>query len=115
MRKFELFFNKVAKFRSDMRNIANSDSVKDLIGDSTNNNRTVTVNQTVRYLDRVGKKKLARQLKQVHQHFLVGIKGHRDNRTDAVDIEEFVKYYRNNVMNRKTLRKYVANILRSVK
>lgn len=115
MRKFESFFIKIANFRSDMRNPANSQSVKDLIGDSTNNNRTVTVNQVVRYLDRTGKRRLSRQLNQVHLNFLIGIKGHRGNRTDAVDIEEFVKYYRLNVMNNKTLRKYASTILRSTK
>ena len=42
MRKFERVFNKVAKFRSEMRNPANSKSVKDVIGDSTKNKRTVS-------------------------------------------------------------------------
>ena len=119
VRQFEKFFNKIAKFRSDMRNIANSDSVKDLIGDSKNNNRTVSVNQVVRYLDKTGKKRLARQLKAVNKLMLPRIKEIRKSdgvkRTDAVDMEELVRVYRVEVMDSPTYRPRVTQVLWSTK
>lgn len=118
MRKFERVFNKVAKFRSDMRNPANSKSVKELIGDSTSNNRTVTVNQAIRYLEYTGQRKTAKQVKAAYSVLRPVITYVRAYdgvvRTDAIDLDEFVRTFRHEVMDTKNLRQKVAIALRGV-
>lgn len=118
MRKFEQFFNKVAKFRSDMRNTANSKSVKEVIGDSTDNNRTVTVNQVIRYLTQTGQRTVATRLVTAYNILRPTIQEQRlaDGivRTDAIDLDEFVRVYREEVMNTRNLRRKVSNALRGI-
>lgn len=118
MRKFERVFNKVAKFRSDMRNPANSKCVKELIGDSTSNNRTVTVNQVIRYLEYTGQRTTAKQVKAAYSVLRPVISTIRAAdgvvRTDAIDLDEFVRIYREEVMNTRNLRQKVAIALRGV-
>ena len=110
MRKFEQFFTNIATVRSVLRgNIAKQ--VKQVIGDSTNNNRTLTVSQTVRFLETNGQKALANQLKRVNSVLEPHIRANRV-RTDAVDISEFVSTYRTLVMNRRELRTNVSNALK---
>lgn len=118
MRKFERVFNKIAKFRSDMRNSANSKSVKELIGDSTSNHRTVTVNQAIRYLEYTGQRKTAKQVRAAYAVLRNEITYARafDGvvRTDAIDLDEFVRTFRNEVMDSKNLRQKVVIALRGV-
>ena len=70
-----------------------STKIKATIGDSTNNNRTPTVKQVVRFLNKTGKKKLAAQLEVVYNELKWALAQNRDennNRTDAFDINEFM-------------------------
>jgi len=112
MRKFERFFITIADFRADMRNRTNSQFVKEIIGDSVDNNRTVTVNQTIRYLEQVGKRKLANNLRVTYSLLQEHIKAHRDARTDAIDLNEFVTTYRSYVMDNRLFRRSVARSLK---
>lgn len=116
MPKYQRFFKKIAKFRSDMRYSANSDSVKDLIGDSTQNNRTVTVNQVHRYLVQTGQVTNAERLAATYEVLRPIIKSTRlydgCQRTDAIDIDEFVRVYRHEVMDTKNQRKKISTVLR---
>jgi len=55
MRKFEQFFTNIATVRSVLRGKI-AKQVKQAIGDSVNNNRTLTVSQTIRFLETNGQK-----------------------------------------------------------
>lgn len=118
MRKFELVFKKVAKVRSNLRGNVQTLFAKEVIGAATNNNRTLTVNQTIQYLEAIGQKKLAKQVKAAYSVLRPTVQEQRiyDGvlRTDAIDIDEFVRVYREEVMNTKNLRKQVSNALRGV-
>lgn len=111
MRKFEQFFNNIATVRSVLRgNLAKQ--VKQTIGDSVNNNRTLTVSQTIRFLENNGQKALANQLRKVNTVIEPVIRSSGRQRTDAVDISEFVNTYRTVVMNSRELRRDVGNLLK---
>lgn len=97
MRKFQETFNAIAEVRSMLRG-KTTKLVKRQLGDSTENNRTLTVSQVVRYLNKSGAKKLAKRV-QVSAEVLKDIILTRRSRTDAIDINELVTTYRNVVMN----------------
>lgn len=111
MRKFETFFKQIAELRSVARG-TQSKQIKQLIGDSTVNNRTLTLGQAIRYLDIVGLDSLATQLDSVRPLIEREVIKRRTNRTDAVDLAEFVNTYRSVVMNGKKLRVKVGAALR---
>lgn len=119
MRKFQKFFLKVAQIRSELKG-NNLVYVKEVIGDSANNKRTLTVNQLIRYLslgEVRGDKKLARQIKAVFpvlKSEIVGARRDLTQRTDAIDVTEFVNTYRHVVMNNKLYRRTVATKLSKV-
>lgn len=116
MRKFEIFFNKIATLRSELRG-ENGFVAKAIIGASVGNNRTLTVNQTIQYLQVTRKVKLAKQLAAVKAVLQEEISCHRsenNNRTDAVDLNEFVTTMRQVVMNERRYRKEIGNILKVV-
>lgn len=88
---------KVAVFLNNLRDIIktlDTTEVKDTIGDSINNNRTLTVNQVIRYLvtRRNPKlKALGTQLSAVY--YTIGksaLEMRYNNRTDALDINELI-------------------------
>lgn len=110
MRKFEQFFTNIATVRSVLRGKI-AKQVKQSIGDSVNNNRTLTVSQTIRFLETNGQKALANQLRKVNTVLGPRIRNSRQ-RTDAVDISEFVSTYRQLVMNNKELRRDIGNVLK---
>jgi hypothetical protein len=111
MRRFEKFFKQIAELRSVARG-SKTKQIKKLIGDSTSNNRTLTVRQAIRYLDIVGLDSLATQIDSVRPLIEHEIVIARSNRTDAIDLSEFVNTYRNVVMNGKKLRTKVGAALR---
>jgi len=91
---------KYVLFYSQLNNIINSldpVEVKLTIGDSINNNRTLTVNQLVRFLtDSKNRKfkKLGNSLLAVKELIAADIINSRNNnRTDALDINEFLNFY----------------------
>lgn len=98
MRKFHEVFNTLAEMRSMM----SGDTVKTIkfyLGDSTNNHRTLTVNQVVRFLSRTGAQRLSQTVGEVSRVLEPAILRNRGNRTDAIDISELVNTYRQVVMN----------------
>lgn len=78
----------------------NRDGVKVSVGDSINNNRSLTVSQVVRFLTEVSANQernilgvnLAAAYKRLRPLILQGRAVTR-NRTDAIDINEFINYY----------------------
>jgi hypothetical protein len=77
----------------------NRNIVKTRIGDSTLNNRTLTVNQVIRFLSESRKQELKNlgvnlgtAYSQLRPLILEGRAVTR-NRTDAIDINEFIAYY----------------------
>lgn len=116
MRKFEVFFNKIATLRSNLRG-ENAIAAKATIGASIENHRTLSVNQTIQYLIAIRKVKLAKQLEAVYPILKPEIVSKRldlTRRSDAIDIEEFVSVYRHLIMDNKLYRKTVANTLSKV-
>lgn len=118
MRKFQKFFKELAQLRAELRG-QNSKLVKQLIGDSTQNHRTLTVNQTVRYLYDIGEVNLANQIVAVTNFLRPYVENSRlesSNRTDAIDISELVNTYRELLMNTRNqvLRQKVGTILSKV-
>ena len=82
--------------------------VKETIGNSTSNNRTLTVNQVIRYLSSrrgVGLKSLGGQLESVYGDILpliIASRKRRNRRTDSVDINEFINTFESRVINSKS-------------
>jgi hypothetical protein len=115
MRKFQSTFNTIAELRSMFRGETTRE-VKAFLGDSTRNNRTLTVNQVVRYLNRVGTTRLAATVETVSSILEKEILKRRENRTDAIDITELVNTYRIVVMNGRsdTYRRKIGNALSKV-
>ena len=71
--------------------------VKLALGDSINNNRTLTVNQVIRFLTQAGTRrqvKLGNNLLNIFSILKDDIRANRGNlRTDALDINEFLNFY----------------------
>lgn len=115
MRKFQETFNALTEVRSMLRG-REVRSVKKIIGDSTRNNRTLTVNQTIRFLNITGAHNLAARLDVVSTILKNQILKRRKNRTDAIDINELVSTYRSVVMNGRsaTYRKQIGTAVSKV-
>lgn len=117
MRKFETFFNVLTTIRSLVRNKKDL-KLKKQIGDSTKNNRTLTVNQTARALSKLGNERVAREVKAVYkvlkQDILKARRKRGTIRTDAVDLNELTNTYRNVVMNGKKHRNTIGRTLSKV-
>lgn len=114
MRKFQRFFNDIATIRAELRG-EQVTFAKEVIGDSANNNRTLTVSQTIRYLNELGYTDLAVELSSVRNVLEpVIIRRRKNRRSDAVDLSEFVNTYRNVVMNSGKLRTQIGVALRNV-
>jgi len=77
--------------------------VKTFIGDSVNNNRTLTIGQVVRFLTNSKAKdftNLGKSLSSLNNLLGSSIKNTRNNyRTDALDINEFLNFYQTSVIN----------------
>lgn len=102
--------SKVSKFYNNLVNKVNSIptvEAKLLIGDSINNNRALTVGQTIRVLSEVrGGKVLAKNLDSVYNELRPFIINTRQNdRSDAVDINEFFSFYESEILNGNTFAK----------
>lgn len=94
MTKVKLFINTLDTFIGGIDNI----TIKEAIGDSINNNRTVTVSQVIRYLTsrrNTDLKDLGLQLEVVYEELLEDLHEARIGllRTDAFDINEFINVY----------------------
>lgn len=111
-RNFEEAFLLIAELRAAARGNC-AKRIKKLLGDSTNNNRTLTVNQVLRFLQR---NKLERMVKIVKGAYVVLEPKINENRrrTDAIDIAELVNTYRSEVMNGKKLRRELGQVYSQV-
>ena len=113
--------NKCQKLQDGLLNVVNSYSTNDIkiaLGDSTNNHRTLTVNQVIRYLEsrrNVGLKTLGVNLEIAFDLLRTDILTIRDNyRTDAVDINEFFNFFESNVLGVSSEVKTLSRELTSV-
>ena len=109
MRKFYLNFIEIAVYNS-ITSGNKTKLIKRFIGDSTNNNRRLTVSQLIRYLDLIGKDKLADQIVATTEILKNDILKARTNRTDAIDTNELVNTYRNVVINKKKYRQQLGKV-----
>ena len=85
-----------------------------LIGDSINNHRALTVGQTIRVLSEIrGGKALANNLEVVYDQLRPFIVNTRNNdRSDAVDINEFISFFESEIVNGNSVAKrYVGSQL----
>lgn len=94
MAKYRTFFNNLIS----VLNRYGTDDIKQAIGDSVNNNRTVTVRQVIRFLQtrrNATFKSLAQDLDFAYDSLRQDILDHRvdNSRTDAFDINEFITTY----------------------
>lgn len=109
MRKFQKYFLELARLNYKLKIYKNA--VKEEIGDSINNNRTLSVNQVLRYLNG---HKTAKNITTVYSVLKPYIKNDRKvstKRTDAIDMGELVATYRAVVMDDKKLRKTLGRKL----
>lgn len=94
MAKYKLFFNTLIT----VLNRYDTTDIKLAIGDSINNHRTVTVNQVIRFLGtrrNASLKALSADLQVAYNTIREDMLSTRSytNRTDALDINEFIDTY----------------------
>lgn len=91
--------NKCLSFYGKLQKVVaglDRDSVKLVLGDSINNNRTLTVSQVIRFLTtrrKKGLKSLGTNLESVYgtlKPLILRRRGLETYRTDAIDINEFI-------------------------
>jgi len=111
MRKFQAFFNDIVLIRYHLRGYKTK-LVKSSLGDSTLNNRTLTVSQTIRYLEINAEYVLATYLSNTSSFLEKDILKARNRRTDAIDINEFVNTYRKQVIEKQKYRREIGRLLR---
>lgn len=109
MAKYQNFYNNLYTTVEGL----NPNAVKASIGDSINNNRVLTVGQVVRFLSSTrGTKTLGTNLSNIFNLLRKDIISSRpNNRTDAVDINEFINFYENVVIG---AREYTSEVGRLV-
>jgi hypothetical protein len=108
MRRFQEAFKALAELRSAARGF-NTKVIKESIGDSISNNRTITVSQAIRFSRKVGSKRLALLLETTTAILEQEILGNRRNRSDAIDLGELVDTYRDVVMSGKRFRREIGS------
>lgn len=100
--KYVTFFDELVGFLET----TDTNTIKVAIGDSINNNRTLSVNQVIRFLTTrrtPSKKALGESLVNVYTMLKPTIISKRINaRTDAVDINEFLNVYERSVLNSRS-------------
>lgn len=115
MRKFEQAFKVLTVIRASVRG-KDGYRAKRLIGDSTKNNRTLTVNQTIRLFEKLNIREVAKILNVASNVLEDEIIRKRKHRSDALDLEELVSTYREILMNKRnsTYRRRMSNALSKV-
>ena len=114
MRRFQEAFQDLTELRSQMRGVLRTKAVKRSIGDSINNNRTLTVSQAIRYANKFGMFRLALLVEITTSILEESILDARRNRTDAIDLNELVTTYRNEVMNKRKFRREIGSAVAKV-
>ena len=112
MAKYRQFYNTL---RTTVDNVS-STKLKEAIGDSTNNHRIPTVNQVIRFLNRKNSSKnqrqLGKKLRNIYPMLRETTKAFRNsNRTDAIDINEFLFTYWVDVMCLKRKQRKISRVL----
>jgi len=110
---------KYKQFYSSLRaTVDNTDTIrlKAAIGDSTNNHRTPTVSQVIRFLNRKNSSKnqrqLGKKLRNIYPMLRTTAKNFRNsNRTDAIDINEFLYTYFLDVVCLKRKQRKISRVL----
>ncbi len=115
MPKYQEFFYELLAVQQYVNE--NTETIKTFVGDSTENNRTVSVNQTLRYIQHLGRRKaytFGSKLYSVYGVLKPVIKNDRRSstkRTDAIDLNELVATYRAVVMNDRELRQTIGQTI----
>lgn len=110
---------KVQRFLDQVVRVSQRSSIKSVIHDSVENNRTVSVEQLVRYNRQsvIGNWNFAADLRQVKKYLLREKLLQRvrrgNSRTDAYDVTEFVTAIRLYVLTSETRRKELNKIVSS--
>jgi hypothetical protein len=115
--RYQTFFNVIVELRSLLRDQQNTKNIKLKVGDSINNNRTITVNQVIRYFYSVGADSIASEIASVYEYLRPVILNARDlstQRTDSIDFSEFVNVYREYVMNQRHERNTIGRLIGKV-
>lgn len=108
--KYRVFINTLLEL---LENVSNRE-IKEIIGDSVNNHRTVSVVQTIRFLNQIGEFKLANQLENTYDLLFDELKVARIergvSRQDGFDIYELTDLYEDLVIdtNNVTLRRIIT-------
>lgn len=115
MKQFKQFFNEVNTLRTELSGI-NTILAKAVIGDSTNNHRTLTLNQTVRFLNTIGNTELATKITAIRHRLGDILSSYRvwNDRSDALDLTEFVNIYGRVVVDNGMFRNEIGRILSKV-
>lgn len=111
MTKFETYYRILSAIRTSSRGEVRR-YIKRKLGDSPNNNRTLTVNQIVRYAKLLNTEDSANRLERVLKLLENDILKSRNKRTDAIDITELVNAYERQVIQNRKYRKQISAILR---
>lgn len=114
MRRFQEAFQDLTALRSALRGGLRTKAVKQSIGDSMNNNRTLTVSQAIRYTRKNGMVKLALLLEVTTAILEESILDSRKNRTDAIDVNELVTVFRKEVMTNRKFRREIGSAVSKV-
>jgi hypothetical protein len=109
MRKFQKFFNDLTYINAELRR--QRKPAKRLLGDSTNNNRILTVNQTIRLLRKLNNETTASKIQAAYEVLKPYIRVRKSKRTDAVDMTELVSTYRTLVMTKRKFRQTLGRRL----
>jgi hypothetical protein len=113
MRRFQEAFTVLTEFRYMARGF-NTKVIKGSIGDSIQNNRTITLGQAIRFANRIGLTKTALLIEVTAAVLEEEILNTRTSRTDAIDLNELVTTYRNVVMNKGKFRREIGSALSKV-
>lgn len=96
----------------------NRNAVKNTIGDSTNNHRTLTVNQVIRYLRQTKRYKFASQIEAVYNRMKDDVQYYRmltdSSRSDAIDINEFINVVDYYLENDNSMSRKLGNVISKV-
>lgn len=104
--------NKTVLFKNSVKEVLDNfttNEIKELIGDSVNNHRVLTVNQVSRFLRTKKRTRvLAKQLNAVYSKVRVSVLATRflngSRRTDAIDINEFFMTFEELTFSKNTSR-----------
>jgi len=115
-RKFEKFFHTLLDVKSELTSIKGL--VKIAIDDSTRNNRSLSVNQVLRYLRSKPQSRrsirLANKIERVYtvlKSEVINDRKRSTKRTDAIELNELIATYRATVMDDGKKRRTIGRVV----